>query len=180
MDMARILDAARFAARAHRGQTRKGAGDVPYVDHVLEVAARLAAVHPEDDVLIVAGLLHDTVEDCDVGRDDLVRTFGEEVAALVMEVTDDKSLPKAERKAAQEREVLHLSDRAKRLKMADKTSNVLTLVDGPPDWPVPRQTEYVDWACRVIDPIRELDARLAGEFYAAVAEARAAIAARAR
>ncbi|PWJ16167.1 HD domain-containing protein [Jannaschia seohaensis] len=173
-----VLLAARFAARAHHGQTRKGADGLPYVDHVLEVAARLAAVHPDDELLIVAGLLHDTVEDCDVTREDIAAAFGEEVAALVMEVTDDTSLPRAERKAAQERHVPHASDRAKRLKLADKAANLSAIARTPPDWDAARMTEYVDWACRVLDPVRGLDAQLEGAFDAAVAEARAAIAAR--
>jgi (p)ppGpp synthase/HD superfamily hydrolase len=171
-----ILRAARFAARAHHGQMRKGGAYIPYVDHVLDVAGRLAAVHPDDEVLILAGLLHDTVEDCDVTRDDVAGAFGEEVAALVMEVTDDKSLPKAERKRAQEDHVRHASDRAKRLKMADKAANLTAIARTPPDWSAERMGAYVDWACRVIDPVRGLDAALEGAFDAAVAEARAAIA----
>jgi (p)ppGpp synthase/HD superfamily hydrolase len=171
-----ILRAARFAARAHHGQTRKGSADLPYVDHVLDVAERLARAHPADDVLIVAGLLHDTVEDCEVTREDVAAAFGEEVAALVMEVTDPPGLPEAERRAAQEEHVRHASDRAKRLKMADKASNLIAVARTPPDWSAARMAGYVDWACRVIDPVRGLDARLEGEFDAAVAEARTAIA----
>jgi (p)ppGpp synthase/HD superfamily hydrolase len=178
MDHTAVLEAARFATRAHDGQIRKGGDAIPYVDHVLDVAARLAAVHPDDTVLIVGALLHDTVEDTPVMDADLRARFGDAVADLVAEVTDDKSLPKAARKAAQEAQARHASDRAKRLKLADKAANLTDLARTPPDWETDRMAAYVDWACRVIDPVRGLDAVLEGAFDAAVAEARAAIAAR--
>ena len=176
MNPATLLDAARFAANAHHGQARKGSADIPYVDHVLDVAHRLAEVHPEDEVLILAGLLHDTVEDCDVTRADIAARYGDPVADLVMEVTDDTSLPRAERKAAQEAHVRHASDAAKRLKMADKAANLTAIARTPPDWPKARKAEYVDWALRVIDPVRGLDPALEAGFDEAVAEARAMIA----
>ena len=169
-----LLRAARFAARAHHGQTRRGAADIPYLDHVLDVAVRLAEVHPEDEVLILAGLLHDTVEDCDVTEADVAARFGPEVAALVMEVTDDTALPEAERRRRQEDHIRHASDRAKRLKMADKASNLAALARTPPDWSADRMQGYVDWALRVIDPVRGLDTALEARFDEAVAEARAA------
>ncbi|CUH27557.1 GTP pyrophosphokinase [Jannaschia seosinensis] len=176
MTAAKILQAARFAARAHHGQLRKGKADIPYIDHVLDVAARLAEVHPDDETLILGGVLHDVVEDSDTTRADIAAAFGEEVAALVMEVTDDESLPEAARRRAQEAHVRHASDRAKRLKMADKASNLTAVARTPPDWTPERMSEYVDWACRVIDPIRGLDAYLEDRFDKAVAEARAAVA----
>ena len=173
MNPATLLEAARFAARAHHGQRRKGDADIPYVDHVLDVAARLADVHPGDDVLILAGLLHDIVEDCDVTETDLAARFGPEVAALVMEVTDDAALPKAVQRRQQEDHIRHASDRAKRLKMADKASNLTAIARTPPDWSADRMRDYVDWALRVIDPVRGLDPVLEARFDAAVAEARA-------
>jgi (p)ppGpp synthase/HD superfamily hydrolase len=178
MDAARLLEAVRFAARAHHGQVWKGRAEIPYLDHVLDVARRLAQTHPEDEVLIVAGLLHDTIEDCGLSQGDIVARFGEAVAALVQEVTDDPSLPEAERRAAQERHVRHASDRAKRLKLADKTANLSAVARTPPDWPPARMTDYVDWALRVIDPVRGLDPVLEAGFDEAVAEARTVIAAR--
>ncbi|MGB3406511.1 MAG: HD domain-containing protein [Jannaschia sp.] len=178
MKTAEILEAARFAARAHHGQTRRGADDIPYVDHVLDVAARLATVHPGDETLIVAALLHDTIEDCDVTAEDIERRFGPEVSYLVQEVTDDRTLPKAARKIAQEDHVRHASDRAKRLKLADKAANVTAIARTPPDWSPDRMEEYVDWALRVLGPVRGLDPALEASFDAAVTEARAAIATR--
>ncbi|WP_299816519.1 HD domain-containing protein [uncultured Jannaschia sp.] len=172
-----LLEAARFAARAHHGQRRKGGADIPYVDHVLDVAARLAA-HAGDEVLILAGILHDTIEDCDVTEADLAARFGPDVAALVLEVTDDTSLPKAEQRRRQEEHIRHASDRAKRLKMADKTSNLAAIARTPPDWSAERMQGYIDWALRVIDPVRGLDPELEARFDVAVAAARAVAARR--
>ena len=115
---AEILRATLFAARAHAGQVRKGAAAEPYVNHVIEVAAILAeAGAPLEAVL--AGLLHDTVEDTEATEADLVAAFGAGVAAIVAEATDDKSLPKETRKALQVSLAPKKSDAAKQLKLAD-------------------------------------------------------------
>ena len=118
-----ITKAFDFTARKHVGQRRKGADQEPYVNHVAEVARLLAeATNGQDPVLIVAGLLHDTVEDTDTTYEKLKAEFGQEVANLVLEVTDDKSLPKDIRKRLQVETVGKKSDRAKMLKLADQQS----------------------------------------------------------
>jgi len=94
--------AADYAARQHIAQRRKGERAEPYINHLTEVAALLAEATDGDDVvLLMGGLLHDTLEDTDSTYEDLVERFGSDVAALVAEVTDDKSLPKEERKRLQ-------------------------------------------------------------------------------
>lgn len=101
-DVQRILAAARFAGEHHAGQKRKGEAGEPYINHLIEVAELVAC---SDDVLdtnlVMAAFLHDTVEDTGVSPRELQQRFGDDVAALVMEVTDDKSLPKEMRKALQ-------------------------------------------------------------------------------
>jgi (p)ppGpp synthase/HD superfamily hydrolase len=100
--VALVTRAADFAARRHSGQVRKGAAREPYLNHLAEVAALLAETAEEPDAwLVAAGWLHDTVEDTETEREELAEHFGETIAALVAEVTDDKSLPKAERKRLQ-------------------------------------------------------------------------------
>ena len=97
------------------------------------MAALLAeATDGSDVVLLMGGLLHDTLEDTDATYDDLVERFGPEVASLVAEVTDDKSLPKEERKRLQIEKTPAKSRRAKLLKIADKTSNLRGLIASPP------------------------------------------------
>lgn len=148
-DTADLLRAAVFAAHAHSGQTRKGAAQEPYVNHVLEVAQILAA-HGAPKIAVLAGLLHDTVEDTDTTPEELAAAFGAEVAAIVAEATDDKTLPKETRKALQVSQAAHKSDAAKQLKLADKISNLRAVMHSPPrNWDHGRRTEYIGWAARV-------------------------------
>jgi (p)ppGpp synthase/HD superfamily hydrolase len=157
--------AALHAARRHAGQRRQGAAGEPYATHVAEVAARVGRAHPGDGALIRAALLHDAVEDTEETHEGLAARFGAEVAGLVAEVTDDKALPKAERKRLA---ILHApgrSARAKRLKLADLAANLDSLAeDPPPGWSRDRRIAYLDWARRVAEGCRDADAGLAGEF----------------
>jgi GTP diphosphokinase / guanosine-3',5'-bis(diphosphate) 3'-diphosphatase len=89
-----VLKAADAAARWHVHQRRKGPADEPYINHLVEVAMLVAeATGGVDTNLVIAALLHDAIEDCEVPRELIAETFGEEVASIVEEVTDDKTLP---------------------------------------------------------------------------------------
>jgi len=166
-----ITSALDFAARKHAGQRRKGVTAEPYLNHLAEVAQLLAeATAGEDPILVAGGLLHDSIEDTGTTHAELVAAFGVEVADLVREVTDDKALPKAERKRLQILHAPHKSSRAKLLKLADKTSNLRALLASPPvDWPLVRQQEYFDWAAAVVAGCRGLNASLEARFDAALA-----------
>ena len=162
-DLLRLSTAFDFACRAHAAQRRKGAGREPYVNHLAEVAHLVAqATEGKDANLIIAALLHDTVEDQGtdtkgpggVTREQIVAMFSEDVAALVMEVTDDKTLPKDERKRLQIEHAAHISARARILKMADKTSNLRAIQHSPPPWPHARKQRYFAWAKAVADNAR--------------------------
>ncbi len=173
IDTAETLRAAVFAAHAHAGQTRKGAAAEPYVNHVLEVAAILAS-HGAPPAAIIAGLLHDTVEDTAVTPADLAEAFGAEVAGIVAEATDDKTLPKETRKALQVSQAPKKSDAAKQLKLADKISNLRAMVQSPPrNWDHARRCEYVGWAGRVAAGLKGvnpgLDALFETTYRAAIA-----------
>ena len=105
--------------------------------------------------MIAAALLHDTVEDTDTSFDELEREFGIEIRDVVAEMTDDKSLPKAERKQLQIDHAPYLTPRARLVKLADKIVNLTDMLVAPPDnWSKQRKYEYVQWGKRVIDPIR--------------------------
>ncbi len=175
IELVRFAQAADFAARQHVGQRRKGKNAEPYVNHLTEVAALLAEATGGDDlVLVMGGLLHDTIEDTGATADDLRARFGAEVAALVAEVTDDKNLPQAERKRLQVETTPGKSRRAKLLKIADKTSNLRGLVVSPPaDWTSERLRDYVDWAEAVVRSCRGLNAALDAAFDEAYTAARA-------
>jgi (p)ppGpp synthase/HD superfamily hydrolase len=157
--VARALD---FAARKHSTQRRKGEAGEPYVNHLAEVARLVAeATGGEDTVAVLAALLHDAIEDTPTTREELEREFGREVADVVLEVTDDKSLPKPERKRLQVESAPGKSRRAKLIKIADKTSNLRSIAKSPPmDWDLRRQREYFDWAARVVAGCRGTNATL--------------------
>ena len=162
----RALD---FAARKHSDQRRKGEREEPYINHLAEVANLLAqATGGADPDLVAAGLLHDTIEDQGVTYNELVILFGTDVAGLVLEVTDDKTLPKAERKRLQVANAPKKSPRAKMLKIADKASNLRAIVASPPkDWPAKRKRAYFSWAQDVVAGCRGVNLALEAEFDAA-------------
>jgi guanosine-3',5'-bis(diphosphate) 3'-pyrophosphohydrolase len=161
-----VLKAAHFAAKKHAGQRRKGAAAEPYINHLLEVAELVSSALAEPDTnLVIAALLHDTVEDAEVTKEVLVETFGLDVADLVMEVTDDKSLPKAERKRLQIVHASQISVRAQGIKLADKISNLRAIVASPPaDWSGERKREYFEWAKQVVDGLSAPNPMLKAEF----------------
>lgn len=150
-----VTEAADFAARAHQRQRRKDAEATPYINHLTHVAKLLAAAGCDVHV-VAAGYLHDTIEDVGVSYEMIADSFGEPIAALVIAVTDDKSLPKAERKQQQVEHAPHLPADVAALKLADKISNLTSLRDAPPaGWPASRLREYVDWAHAVVSGLRD-------------------------
>jgi GTP diphosphokinase / guanosine-3',5'-bis(diphosphate) 3'-diphosphatase len=163
--MSRVLSAATFAAERHRDQRRKGKDASPYINHPLALASLLAGCGERDPTVLMAALLHDTVEDTATSFEDIERAFGREVADIVREVTDDKSLPKAERKRLQIEHAAHLSRRAKLVKLADKICNLRDMVVSPPTgWPLERRRAYFDWARAVVNPMRGVHPELEALF----------------
>jgi GTP diphosphokinase / guanosine-3',5'-bis(diphosphate) 3'-diphosphatase len=156
LDIVRMARAVDFAARKHRDQRRKGANAEPYFNHLADVGRMVAeATGGRDPVAVLGALLHDTIEDTGTTKEELEAEFGAEVSRLVVEVTDDKRLPKAERKRLQVQNAPHKSDRAKMVKMADKTSNLRAITDSPPTgWDAARKREYFEWARRVVEGCR--------------------------
>lgn len=173
-DLAKILNAASFAADKHKNQRRKGSDGQPYINHPLEVANLLVDVGKvDDDDLIVAAILHDTVEDCDVTFQELEERFGPRVADRVRELTDDKSLPKAERKRLQIEHAPHLTHGAKQIKLADKISNINDVIENPPDgWSLERRKEYVEWGENVVAGLRGSNEHLERHFDSLVRHAK--------
>ena len=170
-DLALVLQAANFAAEAHREQRRKGARGRPYVNHPIEVAALLSEHGVDDPVTLAAALLHDTVEDTDATPQDLRDLFGEAVASVVAEVTDDKSLPKERRKELQVEHAPHLSAPAKLVKLCDKISNVSEVLSDPPEgWPQARKEHYVQWAKEVVGALGPVHPELEQRFHQIAAQ----------
>jgi (p)ppGpp synthase/HD superfamily hydrolase len=172
-----VARAADFAARAHVDQHRKGVAKEPYVNHLAEVALLLAeATEGRDAVLIAAGWLHDAVEDTPATREDIADAFGEDVASVVAEVTDNKSLAKEVRKRLQIDQMAEKSARAQLLKLADKTSNIGGIATSPPaGWGKERMADYVAWGEAVVARRTVSNAYLEDAFARAVTSARETI-----
>lgn len=161
-----VLSAAMFAAEKHAAQRRKGASGEPYINHLIEVAQMVSMASAELDTdLLIAALLHDSIEDVGVTKQELADRFGADVAQLVAELTDDKSLPKQERKRLQIVNAPKKSARAQMIKLADKISNLRAIRKSPPvDWTEERKAEYFEWARRVVDGFTSPNAALKAEF----------------
>lgn len=160
-----VLKALRFSAEKHNDQRRRDSKSSPYINHPIQVAETLWRVGGvRDEALLTAAILHDTIEDTDATPDEIRNEFGEEVLRLVLEVTDDKSLPKEVRKQLQIENAAKKSPEAKLLKLADKICNVYDLIHFPPlGWSLKRKQEYLVWSEKVVQGIRgsnkELEAR---------------------
>lgn len=155
MESATVLHAAFFASEKHRDQRRKNAARTPYINHPLEVAHLMALAGVTDVDVLCAGLLHDTVEDTCTTFDEIATEFGTRVAELVREVTDDKSLPKVERKKLQIEHAAHVSEGAKLIKLADKLSNLSSLLTStPPSWSPAVVRGYAIWGLTVFQRLR--------------------------
>jgi len=165
-----MLEALQFSAEKHRGQKRKD-GDTAYINHPIAVAHILKHVGDvADPIVLCSALLHDTLEDTQTTRDDLAVRFGEDIAEVVYEVSDDLTLKAdksrdAERKQLEIDHATKLSQQARLVKIADKIANLRDILDNPPvDWSMTRKLGYFDWAKRVIDGMRGTNSRLEAEF----------------
>ncbi|KAI8872782.1 guanosine-3',5'-bis 3'-pyrophosphohydrolase MESH1-like protein [Ramicandelaber brevisporus] len=152
-----LLHACEFAAEKHRDQRRKNPQAPPYINHPIGVARLLAEAGVSIDTAdgldtLIAAILHDTVEDTDATPQEIEREFGPRVRSIVAEVTDDKSLPYAERKQQQIDKAASKSHQAKLVKLADKLYNLRDLQrSAPVGWPIERVQGYFKWAKAVTD-----------------------------
>ena len=124
--MTNIIRAAQFAEQAHRGQCRKYS-DAPYITHPGRVAARMSRHPAATECTVIAAWLHDVVEDCEVSAEDVAREFGQEVAGLVVELTNPSKGSKASRAERKAMDLAHLREvsvEARRLKLIDRTDNL--------------------------------------------------------
>ncbi len=162
-----------FAARKHSSQRRKGAGDIPYINHPIEVVKLLSeTLEYIDYELLIAALLHDTVEDTDTTVEELIQLFGKEITSIVMEVTDDMSLPKHARRKLQIEHAATLSEKAKMIKIADKACNIIDIISTRLEWSVEKKIDYILWANEVVNRCSGVNAQLEKEYEDALKKAR--------
>jgi (p)ppGpp synthase/HD superfamily hydrolase len=173
-DVAVLLRAVAFSAAKHRNQRRKGAEAFPYINHPLEVAEMLASVAGIRDIdTLVAAVLHDTIEDTDTSGEEIETLFGRKVRAVVEEVSDDKKMPKEQRKKLQAERAPGLSNPAKLIRIADKISNIQELMHSPPQhWSTQRRREYLEWARSVVDGCLGVNEELERRFNEVIYQAR--------
>lgn len=161
-----ILYALEFAAFKHRDQRRKDPEASPYINHPIALANVLCNEgHVSDTATLCAAILHDTIEDTQTTPEELQHHFGEEICRIVLDVTDDKSLPSAERKRLQIVNTGALGDKAKLVKLADKICNLRDIASSPPvGWTLQRRQAYFDWARAVVDELRGIHEPLEAVF----------------
>jgi (p)ppGpp synthase/HD superfamily hydrolase len=172
-----LLETLHFAAAKHRDQRRKDVAASPYINHPIAVARLLASEGGVTDLVTLQGaLLHDTVEDTETTLEELERHFGPAVRQLVAEVTDDKRLPKGDRKRLQIEHAPHLSPQAQQIKIADKTANVHDITASPPaNWSLEQRREYLDWAEQVVAGCRGCNPALEAVYDRVLAQGRQAL-----
>ncbi len=168
-DLALLFRALAFAAHKHRDQRRKDAEASPYINHPIALAEVLTGEGGVTDVeVLAAALLHDTIEDTATTLEELQQHFGARIAGMVAEVTDDKELPKVDRKRLQIEHAAGISPGAKLVKLADKICNLRDVAERPPaKWDMVRRREYFEWAKQVIDGLRGVHPQLEAAFDAA-------------
>lgn len=169
---ASVIQAIEFAARQHLGQFRKGKRRSAYINHPIQVMGILIRHQENDSDLLKAAALHDVIEDTAKTREEIQglsqtieSEFGKEVLKVVREVSDNKNLPFLERKRLQIVNTPKLSQHAKKIKIADKTCNIMDMMDDPPThWSTDRKLEYLRWAEQVIEGARGVNPALEDYF----------------
>ncbi|XP_062327494.1 guanosine-3',5'-bis(diphosphate) 3'-pyrophosphohydrolase MESH1 [Osmerus eperlanus] len=160
-----LLETVNFAADKHRNQRRKDPEATPYINHPIGVARILSHEGGITDIEVLqAALLHDTIEDTETSIAELEAVFGQTVARIVQEVTDNKTLSKQERKRQQVEHAPHSSQQAKLVKLADKLYNLRDLNRcTPTGWTAERIQEYFVWAAEVVRGLKGTNPTLEGK-----------------
>ncbi len=170
-DTSLLIRAIEFAASKHRMQRRKDHDASPYINHPIALMSVLCVeAGVRDATILAAAALHDTIEDTETTLAELEAEFGLQIAGIVLEMTDDKDLPKAERKRLQIERAPHKSKEAAFVKLADKICNLRDMASSPPaTWDLARRREYFDWAKAVVDGLPLVNEKLINLFHAAYA-----------
>src|SRR5262245_22838090 len=160
-EVRRLTKALGFAAEAHRNQRRKGASQEPYINHLIEVLELVASVEDNDMDVLVAALLHDVLEDTGTSYEKLVAMFGERVARIVRENSDDMTLPKPERRRDRLAGISKKSREARLVKFADIISNLRAIAISPPaGWSSDHRLSYLHSCRNLVDSGRGANAEI--------------------
>lgn len=160
-----VWNALEFAAYKHRLQRRKGYQRLPYINHPITVTGLLKQFDETDPELMAAAMLHDVLEDTNSTEEEIIQHFGERVNGIVLEVTDDMSLMSEQRKELQIKHAPNLSTEAKKIKIADKTANILDIHFHPLSWSTNRKRRYISWAGEVVEKCSGVNSGLEENFH---------------
>lgn len=167
------FEALAFAAEQHKYQRRGGYDPLPYINHLIKVSSAIIQIGQEENPdIIIAAILHDVVEDSDTSYEDLAGQFGAPVADIVAELTDDMELPYNQRKALQVEGASKLSLAARKIRIADKASNIQDIFTYPLDWKEEKKIAYLENSLTIVDQIRGTHAALEAWFDQSVQFAR--------
>jgi len=169
-----LLKVLKFATEKHKFQRRKDREQTPYINHPIQVAELLSTVGGiRENAVLMGALLHDTLEDTDTTPSEIQNLCGTEVLNLVLEVTDDKNLPKVQRKQLQIDNATRISTGAQLIKLADKICNIYDISHSPPsNWTSERCREYLVWSERVVQGLRGINVALEARYDLVLAEAK--------
>lgn len=168
-----FFEALCLAADRHKYQRRSGFDQLPYLNHLIKVTDAIIRIGGEEDPdIILAALLHDIIEDTEMTEEELSRRFNGRTARIVRELSDDMNLPRPVRKRLQVEKAPDLSPEARKIRIADKASNIRDILDFPVDWPLEKKQYYVTNAVEVVDRIRGANPPLEKWFDEVVEEAR--------
>jgi len=170
MDFNLIINAIVFAAEKHKYQRRKGFNQVPYINHPLKVSQILSDCGEKDEMLIIASILHDVIEDTDTTEDEIICNFGKKVCDLILEVSDDKKLSYDLRKELQITSAPGLSENAKKIRIADKICNIKDIISYPLIWSNKRKLKYIEWSQKVFTGCRGVNPDLEALFMKTIEE----------
>jgi len=165
-----FMESLEFAAYRHRFDKTKN--DEPYINHIIDVCRLITVVGEEnDEEVLVAAALHDTVEKTGTKASDINFQFGEKVFQLVLEVTDHSTGNDTDKFNQQLQRVESLSKKARLIKLADKISNVKSLLSFPPaGWDLEKRSLYINWADRIIQALRGTNEKLEAFYDELIAE----------
>lgn len=150
-----------FATERHAFQRRKNAARTPYITHPVEVVQLLIDSGVRNETVLCAAMLHDTIEDTGTKYEELAELFGQTVADIVQECSDDKSLSKVARKMLQVEHAETVTEGAKLVKLADKLSNLRGILNDPPaDWTDETKFGYFVWSYTVTSRMRGVNEQL--------------------
>ncbi len=162
-----ILKALNFAALKHKYQRRKGDEHLPYINHPIKVAFIISEVGKIDDPIIIASaILHDVIEDTETTSDEIEKEFGNNIASIVEELTDNQNFEKQKRKKIQIKNAPFLSKEATIIRIADKIENIEDITISPPiGWSYERKEEYLEWAEKVVRACKNVNSELKDYFF---------------